>query len=157
MRLIEPETKRKSTLRNPQQPYKCSAAVTASRRLTCRRFLKQRIEIAAFVDCLDDPVRVVAGREECRIGGVSLGITRDFGIDGQDFVFAQRQESPVFGRQVDLRTGLRDQNLAFEHRVSDFQFAHGAVFALGEDFSLNGGNAGDGGIGSHAGTSRRKN
>ena len=150
-------TQRINPLSDPQQTHEGRSTIATARNLAGRRFLKQRIKTAAFVDCLDDPVRLVAGREEGRIGGVSLGITRDFGVDGQDFVFPQRQESPVFGRQVDLRTGQRDQNLAFEHRVSDFQFAHGAVFALGEDFSLNGGNASDGGIGSHAGTSRRKN
>ena len=137
-------------LRDPQQPHKRRATIATARHLTCGRLLKQFIEASAFVDHLDDPVRVVTGRDQGRVAGVGLGVADDFGVHGQDFVLFQGQLASVVGRQFDLCALRGDQDFAFEDRIAELELAHGTVFALGENFALDGGNACDGVSGGHA-------
>ena len=155
LRFVKVIRRRFDLLRNPQQPDKRRSAITPTPSFAGSSFFKQLIQTAAFVDRPNDPVRIVAGREEGRIGGVGFGIPRNFGVEGQHLVFLQGEEAPVIGCQVDLRTRQRDQDLAFEHRVTDFQFAHRAVLALGKNLALNSGNTCDGGIDGHDRSSRR--
>ena len=59
--------------------------------------------------------------------------------------------SPCIDHIIPVAKGGHPSDLA------NLQLAHLSVFALGECRALNGGNVCDGGIGGHAGTSRRKN
>ena len=102
-------------------------------------------------------MRLIADGKQRRIRCIRLGITDHFGIERQGFVIAQRDLATVGHCQINLRAGRRDQDFAFEDGVANLQLAHLSVFALGECRALNGGNVCDGGIGGHAGTSRRKN
>ena len=101
------------------------------------------------------PAAIETARE--RHPNVDFVVTRHLGINRENFIGVKRDVAPVLCRQFNLRTRPRQQHLTFIDRIAHLQRAQVAFFILGESLALNGGNAGDGGIGSHAGTSRRKN
>ena len=108
-----------------------------------------------MLDRLDDFVSLIVGGEQRRIAGVGLGVPENLGIDGQGFVVAQYQATAVGSGEIDLRARERHHHVALENRITHLEFAHRAVFALGEGLALNGGNAGDGSVGGHDRSLRR--